>query len=65
MDSNAYRFLAVQTAMEAVPACYREIYEEKMKATIQLGLCFESFIKKSEPITEDSTNPQPFKSHDV
>jgi transposase-like protein len=38
MDSNAYRFLKVQTAMEDAIACYREIYEEKRKTAIQSGL---------------------------
>ena len=38
MDCNAYRFLEIQTAVEDAIACYREICEEKKRATIQSGL---------------------------
>jgi len=65
MDSNAYRFFKVQTAVEDAIAGYREIYEETKKATIQSGLCLDRFIKKSEPTTEDATNSLPSTSHDV
>jgi hypothetical protein len=65
MDSNLYRFFKVQTAVEDAMAGYREIYEEKKKATIQSGLCLDRFIKKSEPTTEDPTNSLPSTSHDV
>ena len=65
MDSNAYRFLKVKRDMEDAIACYREMYEENMKATIQSGLCLDTFIKESEPTTEDATNSQISTSHDV
>jgi hypothetical protein len=65
MDSNAYRFLTVKTAVEDAIACYREIYEGKKKATIQSGLCIDRFIKKSLPTTEDATKSLPSTSHDV
>ena len=65
MDSNAYRFLKVQTAVEDAIACYREIYEEEKKATIPSGRCLDRFIKKSETTTEDATNSLPSTSHDV
>ena len=35
MDSNVYRFLEVQTAVEDAIACYREIYEEKKTSSFK------------------------------
>lgn len=65
MDSNAYRFLEVQTAVEDAIACYREIYEEGRKATVQSGLCLDRLTKKSEPATEGPTKSVPSTSHAV
>jgi len=65
MDCDAYRFLEIQTAVEDAIACYREVYEETKRATIQSCLCLDRFIKKSEPTTEDATNSVPSTSHDV
>jgi len=65
MDSNAYRFSKVQTAVEVAIAGYREIYEIKKKATVQSGLCLDRFIKKSEHTTVNATNSLSSTSHDV
>jgi hypothetical protein len=63
MDSNASRFLKVQRAMEDAIACYREIYEGKKAATIQLS--FDRFIEKRGPTAADLTTSHPSTSYVV
>lgn len=56
MDPNSSRFLKVNSGIDKTLACYRQIYEEKKKATIQSSL--NTFVRKTErPAT--STSPQP------
>jgi hypothetical protein len=65
MDPNATRFLKVKRGMDDMLTCYREIYEEKRKASVQSSL--DKFVRKIEwpvPSTspQSSTSQQPSKS---
>jgi hypothetical protein len=65
MDPNATRFLKIQRGVDDMLTCYREIYEEKKKASVQSSL--DKFIRKIEqpvPFTspQSSTSQQPSTS---
>jgi hypothetical protein len=55
MDPNTTRFLKVQRGVDDVLTCYREIYEEKEKASVQSSL--DKFVRKIER-PAPSTSPQ-------
>jgi hypothetical protein len=55
MYPNATRFLKVQRGVDDMLTCYREIYKEKKKASVQSSL--DKFVRKIErPVP--STSPQ-------
>ncbi|XP_006635468.2 tigger transposable element-derived protein 1-like [Lepisosteus oculatus] len=61
MDPNASRFMKVNRLIQDALACYREIYEEKKKATIQPSL--DKFMRKFEwPACAPSTSSAPCTS---
>ncbi|CAM2120016.1 unnamed protein product [Caretta caretta] len=59
MDPNSSRFLKVNRGIDETLACYRQMYEEKKKATIQSSLY--KFVRKVER-SATSTSPQPSTS---
>jgi hypothetical protein len=60
MDSNSPRFLKVNRGIDDTMACYREIYEEKKKATVQSSL--DKSVREADR-SAPSTSPQPSTSY--
>lgn len=59
IDPNSSRFLKANKGIDETLACYRQIYEEKKKATIQSSL--NKFVRKVER-SAMSISPQPSTS---
>lgn len=66
MDPNVERFTKVERIIQDAVRCYREIYEEKKKQTVQTKLSM-FLIKKTSPTStqeHDPDDPQPSTSKD-
>jgi hypothetical protein len=55
-DLNAVRSLEVHRAVDRDTACYRLLYEERKKASVQLYL--EQFFKEADMMLSTSTSSQ-------
>jgi hypothetical protein len=55
MDPNAARFLKVQRGVDDMLTCYKDIYEEKKKTSVQSSL--DKFVRKIK-LPVSSTSPQ-------
>uniref|UniRef100_A0A8C4RA68 HTH CENPB-type domain-containing protein n=1 Tax=Eptatretus burgeri TaxID=7764 RepID=A0A8C4RA68_EPTBU len=57
-DANCYRFASVSRTVNNALSCYKQIYEEKKKASVQLSLV--SFFRKveTEPVPSNHSAPK-------